>query len=230
MTPSRTDDIAAGADMKPQSFPEIAQQLIDVGKRFDARGWVLGTSGNFSSVLAHQPLKIAITPSAAFKGDLRSEDIVEVDERGAPVGAGRPSGETLVHLEIIRSRGAGAVLHTHSIWSTVLSDLHAQEGGFFIEGYEMLKGLDGVHSHDHREWVPIVENEQDMRRLARVVSDRLDRHPSAHGLLICRHGLYTWGANLNEAVRHVEILEFLLQAMGQTMAIRQAIARAAIES
>ena len=216
--------------MKPQSFPEIAQELVDVGKRFDARGWVLGTSGNFSSVLAHQPLRIAITPSTAFKGDLRPGDIVEIDERGTPIGTGRPSAEAFVHLEIIRSRGAGAVLHTHSVWSTVLSDLRAHDGGFFVEGYEMLKGLEGVHTHDHREWLPIVENDQDMRRLGRMVSDQLDRHPGAHAVLIRRHGLYTWGTNLTEAVRHVEILEFLLQAIGQTMAIRQALDRVSIES
>jgi methylthioribulose-1-phosphate dehydratase len=208
-----------------ESFPTIAQQLIDVGKRFDARGWVLGTSGNFSSVVAHEPLKIAITPSAAFKGHLRTDEIVEIDERGTAVGAGRPSAEALLHLEIVRSRGAGAVLHTHSIWSTILSDLHAGDGGLFIEGYEMLKGLDGVRTHEHREWVPIVDNDQDMRRLARVVSDLLDRHPSAHAILIRRHGLYSWGTTLDEAVRHVEILEFLLQAIGQTMALRQAMER-----
>jgi methylthioribulose-1-phosphate dehydratase len=209
--------------MTTQSFPKVAQDLIDVGKRFDARGWVLGTSGNFSSVVALDPLKIAITPSAAFKGHLRADEIVEIDERGAPVGAGRPSGEALLHLEIVRSRGAGAVLHTHSIWSTILSDLHAGDGGLVIEGYEMLKGLDGVRTHDHREWVPIVDNDQDMRRLGRVVSDVLDRHARAHAILIRRHGLYSWGTTLDEAVRHVEILEFLLQAMGQTMALRQAM-------
>ena len=173
---------------------------------------------------------MAITPSAAFKGELRSDEIVEIDERGAPVGAGRPSAEALIHLEIVRSRDAGAVLHTHSVWSTILSDLHADDGGLFIEGYEMLKGLDGVHTHDHREWVPIVDNDQNMPRLARVVSDALDRHPRTHAVLIRRHGLYTWGASLAEAVRHVEIIEFLLQAMGQTMAIRQGMERVTIES
>jgi len=33
------------------------------------------------------------------------------------------------------------VLHTHSVWSNILSDAHAREGGLSIEGYEMLKGL-----------------------------------------------------------------------------------------
>ncbi len=45
-------------------------------------------------------------------------------------------------------RGAGAVLHTHSVWSTL-----AGEGrdAVVIEGYEMLKGLAGVRTHEHRE-------------------------------------------------------------------------------
>jgi methylthioribulose-1-phosphate dehydratase len=41
----------------------------------------------------------------------------------------------------------------------------------------------------------------------------LDRYPDAHGFLIRRHGLYTWGTDLRDAVRHVEILEFLLQVI-----------------
>ena len=59
-------------------------------------------------------------------------------------GTGRPSAEARLHVEIVRARGAGAVLHTHSMWSTLLSDRHAARAGFAIEGYEMLKGLEGV--------------------------------------------------------------------------------------
>ena len=35
-----------------------------------------------------------------------------------------------------------------------------------ICGYEMLKGLHGVTTHEHREWIPVLENDQDMSRLA----------------------------------------------------------------
>ena len=72
----------------------------------------------------------------------------------------------------VRVRGAGAVLHTHSLWSTLLSDCHAAAGGLAIEGYEMLKGLEGVATHEHREWIPILENDQDMVRLAGGVRTR----------------------------------------------------------
>ncbi len=99
--------------------------------------------------------------------------------RAAAAGAspGKPSAETLLHLEIARRRQAGAVLHTHSVWTTVLSDLHGHAGGFSIEGYEMLKGLAGVSSHEHREWIPIVDNDQDMPRLAQRVGAMLEQQP-----------------------------------------------------
>jgi len=38
----------------------------------------------------------------------------------------------------------------------------------------------------------------------------------AHGLLIRRHGLYTWGRGFYEAVRHLEVLEFLLEVVGRS--------------
>ena len=79
----------------------------------------------------------------------------------------------------------------------------------------MLKCLDGVGTHVHREWVPIVGNDQDMERLAGVVRAELTEHPAAHAFLIRGHGLYTWGATLDEAERHVEILEFLFEAVGR---------------
>ena len=85
-----------------------------------------------------------------------------------------------------------------------------------IEGYEMLKGLAGVTSHEHRELVPIVDNDQDMSRLARRVGETLERYPKAHAFLLRRHGLYTWGDTLADAERHVEILEFLFETIGRT--------------
>jgi methylthioribulose-1-phosphate dehydratase len=196
---------------------EAAERLVAVGRRFDARAWVSGTSGNFSVVLSREPLRLAITPSAAWKGQLDPAAILEIDEAGRCLSsqAGRPSAESSLHLEIVRSRGARAVLHTHSVWSTVLTDLDGTGEALAIEGYEMLKGLEGVTTHEHREWVPILENDQDMARLAGRVRGVLADHPAAHGFLLRRHGLYTWGADIDQAIRHVEILEFLLEAVGR---------------
>ena len=198
------------------SKSDVALALCGIGHQFYKRGWVLGTSGNFSAVLSTNPLRLAITASSLHKGMLLPEHILEVDEDGQVVsGKGQPSAETLLHVEIVRARGAGAVLHTHSVWSTILSDVHAHDGGLAISGYEMLKGLDGVRTHEHREWIPIVPNDQDMPRLAEAVRRTLDRDITSHALLLHRHGLYTWGQTLPDAQRHVEILEFLFETVAR---------------
>jgi methylthioribulose-1-phosphate dehydratase len=196
----------------------VTPELTAIGRRFYDRGWVLGTSGNFSAVVSREPLRLAITASSVHKGLLQDADILEVDERGVPIAAatGKPSAETLLHVEIVRRRNAGAVLHTHSVWGTILSGAAPERDGLAISGFEMLKGLGGVSTHEHREWIPIVENDQDMVRLSRVVGETLERYPAAHAVLLRRHGLYTWGTTLADAERHVEILEFLFETIGRT--------------
>ena len=194
---------------------EFVKALAEIGRQFYARGWALGTSGNFSAVVSHDPLRLAITVSGVDKGLMTENDIVEIDERGTVIaGSGKPSAEASLHLAVARARGAGAVLHTHSIWSTILSDT-AATGGLEIEGYEMLKGLGGVHTHDHREWLPILDNTQDWASAVPRVESILKEQPHAHGFLIRKHGLYTWGRDLADAKRQGEILEFLFEVMGR---------------
>ena len=199
-------------------FMEIAVGLAAVARGFYGRGWLLGTSGNLSAVVQREPLRIAMSPSGVDKGELKAEQLLLIDERARIVSAhqGKPSDESLLHLRIVKDRGAGAVLHTHSVWNTILSDQYASEGGVTITGYEMLKGLQGVHTHEHTEFLPIIENAQDMPVLAELVGTTLNKHPAAHGFLLRRHGLYSWGQTLAEAKRHIEILEFLLETMGRT--------------
>jgi methylthioribulose-1-phosphate dehydratase len=201
----------------PLDLASAAEQIATVGRRFDARGWMLGTSGNLSVVMSREPFRLAITCSGTSKGDLNADAIVVVDADGSAVrsGMGKPSAETAVHIRIAGARGAGAILHTHSIWSTVMSAQHLPASGLAIEGYEMLKGLEGVTTHEHREWIPILENEQDMTRLSNRVGQLLTAHPLCHAFLLHRHGLYTWGETLPQAVRHLEIVEFLLEAVGR---------------
>src|SRR5262245_3352501 len=149
---------------KKISERDLRDHLVTIGRSFYERGWVMGTSGNFSAVLSSKPIRLVITRSAAHKGRLRPGELLQIDEAGRVRGrgAGRPSAETLLHLEIIKARGAAAVLHTHSVWGTILSDFHAKDSGMTLQGYEMLKGLAGVTTHEHREWIPIVANDQDM--------------------------------------------------------------------
>jgi len=206
-----------------EAFKQLATQLVEVGRRFYSRGWCSGTSGNFSAVLTRDPLTLAMTASGVDKGELTSDQVLHIDGQGIVLNGARlkPSDESPLHLRVARDLPVGAVLHTHSVWSTILSDLHAAEGHVSIEGYEMLKGLSNVHTHEHCEWLPIIDNSQVMSTLADTISDRLRQDPPIHGFLLRGHGLYTWGADLREAVRHVEILEFLLEAVGRANSLRR---------
>src|SRR5512145_1546143 len=114
-----------------QGFGEIAEKLAEVAKGFHGRGWLLGTSGNLSAVVQREPLRLAMSPSGVDKGELTPEQVLLIDQNARIISAhsGKPSDESLLHIRIVKERGAGAVLHTHSIWNTILSDLHASEGG-----------------------------------------------------------------------------------------------------
>jgi methylthioribulose-1-phosphate dehydratase len=206
--------------LRPVNFAKLAKELAEIGRSFYSRGWVLGTSGNFSAVVSREPLRLAITSTGLDKGNLAAAHFLEM---GADLrifrGKGRPSAEALLHLAIVRDREAGAVLHTHSVCGTVLSGAHAANAGVALEGYEMLKGLEGVRTHEHREWLPVLENSQDMAELSQLVSKTLREQPAIHGFLLRGHGLYTWGASLQEAKRHVEILEFLMETVVRSHAL-----------
>ena len=207
------------------NFDELAASLAAVAKSFHGRGWLLGTSGNLSAVVQREPLRLAMSPSGIDKGELTPDQLLSIDENARILSehSGKPSDESLLHLTIVKERGAGAVLHTHSVWNTILSDLYASEGGVTISGYEMLKGLEGVRTHEHSEWLPIIDNSQDMPALAEVVGTTLKENKAAHGFLLRRHGLYSWGDTLVQAKRHIEILEFLLETMGRTSLIKAAV-------
>jgi methylthioribulose-1-phosphate dehydratase len=182
-----------------------------------AKGWAPATSGNFSiradANQSSSSSRILITPSGLDKGTLTPADLLEVDSDGRPVsGAGKPSAETGLHLVLYRARPAArAILHVHTVWNTLISGYYAPRGFVPIEGYEILKGLSGVTTHQHYEQIPILENTQDYGALCAKLAEALDNYPAAHGVLLSRHGLYTWGESVAEARRHLEALEFLFE-------------------
>jgi methylthioribulose-1-phosphate dehydratase len=186
---------------------------------FYQRGWSLGTSSNYSVVLQQQPLQLLVTASGKHKGRLTRNDFVQVGADGKPLYEDQPkaSAETLLHVAIAQETTAGAILHTHSVWATVLSEQFFTEGAISITDYEMLKGLDDVTTHQHLEHLSIFDNTQDIAQLATDLRDRFQQQPEqlTHGFLIRQHGLYTWGETLDDAQRQIEVFEFLLECIGR---------------
>jgi methylthioribulose-1-phosphate dehydratase len=192
------------------SLQSIAESLCATARWCYTQGWVPATSGNFSLRVDG---RILVTASGLDKGTLTPDGLLEVDANGNVLsGEGKPSAETSLHLVLYRARpDAGAILHVHTIWNTLISARNASLGYVPLEGYELLKGLSGVTTHAHLERVPVIENSQNYADLAAQLAAALEANPQAHGVLLSRHGLYTWGQSVAEARRHLEALEFLFQ-------------------
>jgi ribulose-5-phosphate 4-epimerase/fuculose-1-phosphate aldolase len=98
--------------------------LCQVMSAIHQRGWCDGTGGNFSTVLCTEPLALLMAPSGVDKRSLEPADLIVVNGDGQVIsGNGKASAETLLHLTIIATTRAGAVLHTHSQAATLLSRL-----------------------------------------------------------------------------------------------------------
>ena len=210
----------------PQLLVSVASQiegLQDIGRRFYARGWSVGTSSNYSVVIDRDPLELLVTASGKHKEQLTSSDFVRVDRLGqsAPECHEKSSAETMLHCALAADPEVGCVLHTHSVWSTLLSDLYFDQRRLEITGYEMLKGLTGITTHEARVPIRIFDNTQDIPALAEQLlglreSGEADLN---HAFLLRGHGMYTWGRDLDSARRHVEILEFLFEVVGRKLSI-----------
>src|SRR5712691_6920472 len=91
------------------SFSNAVAELAQIGKGFYARGWVLGTSGNFSAVISREPLRLAMTSTGLDKGALTPPQFLEIDDAARVVrGDGQPSAEALLHVAIVNGVGASA--------------------------------------------------------------------------------------------------------------------------
>lgn len=191
---------------------EQAEALCRAAHECARRGWVPATSGNFSFRDA-QSGRIFITASGLDKGAITPGDLLEIDANCEVLaGVGKPSAETSLHGVLYRDRpGIGAIFHVHTVWNTQLSDRFASVGAVPLEDFELLKALSGVTTHRHRELVPILENSQEYAGLALELEAALRNYPAAHGVLLRRHGLYTWGESVAGARRHLEALEFLFE-------------------
>jgi methylthioribulose-1-phosphate dehydratase len=198
-----------------------ARALVECISRLYGRRWCDGTSGNFSLVVHRDPLRLLITRTGLDKGRVDVSDLLLVGAHGRPIEGEthKPSAETLLHVAIAHETDASVILHTHSIWNTLLSEHFLDQRGLTISGYEMLKGIEGVRGHREQVFVPILKNSQDIPALAESVVRVLGRRPGLRGLLIAGHGLYSWGTSVESAYRQVEAFEFLFQVVWRKLSV-----------
>ncbi|MGL5939814.1 MAG: methylthioribulose 1-phosphate dehydratase [Waterburya sp.] len=190
-------------------YQTTVDELIAIADWIGKKGWCPATGGNFSVRLDHH-LSL-VTASGVDKTNLQPDDFLVVKPTGVVhSGNKQPSAETLLHTTLYDlSLDIGAVLHTHTVAATVLSN-QTRGNNLTIQGYEMQKALNNVTTHETPVILPILDNNQDMKQLAVELKQRWQLEPFNYGFLVRGHGLYAWGQNLKQAQRHLEGLEFLL--------------------
>lgn len=184
-------------------------EVVALARWAGGLGLVPATSGNFSVRFGAEgagEASLAITMTGVDKSELGEAQVVVLSLREAEAGDPRLSAETPLHLErYAADPRVGAVVHVHPLEAVVLSRRHRGEGALSLEGWELAKALSGVSSHEATVTLPIVDNDQDLTRLAARVRERLAGEPATTwGYLVAGHGLYAFGRDAREARRHAE--------------------------
>ena len=192
---------------------DLAQSLVDTCRLFGERQWCPATGGNFSARLDNG--RCLITRSGCDKSRLAADDLIACSFDGEALETDyRPSAETALHTCLYRlDPQIGAVLHTHSVNSTVLSRRAGER--LELHGFEMQKAL-GNRTHDERIELLVFDNDQDIDALAQRLERQWRQQRLAQpGFLVRGHGLYAWGRDVDEARRNVEGFEFLFACLVQ---------------
>ncbi|NBD26454.1 methylthioribulose 1-phosphate dehydratase [Paenibacillus glycinis] len=188
-------------------------ELTDVKRLFANRGWFQGTSGNLSIRVgdyAPDDFHFAITASGKDKSLSTPEDFLFVDREGKPSEPTmlKPSAETLIHCEIYKQTGCGAIFHVHTVFNNLVSELFWERKSIPVDGVELIKAFN-IWDEEAQIDIPIVSNFAHIPSIVPEVTERLDKR--IPGIMLRKHGIYAWGANAFEAKRHLEAFEFLFE-------------------
>lgn len=185
--------------------------ICDLARSFYALGWVSGTGGG---ICIRDGEHVLIAPSGVQKERMQPDQMFTIALDGAIVN--RPADETLrpsecssLFLKAINLRGAGAVIHSHSMSAMAATLLFDKE--FSISHLEMIKGIQGMGYADTLV-VPIIENTARECDLADALEEAILQYPKTFAVLVRRHGVYVWGADWIRAKTHAECYDYLFRA------------------
>jgi len=187
-----------------------SQLIAELCRQFYQLGWVSGTGGGIS---IREGDRIYMAPSGVQKERLHPDDMFVLDAEGrtihAPETTCKLSECAPLFMNAYRLRGAGAVMHSHSVHAVMATLVFERE--FEITHLEMIKGIRGHGYHD-RLVVPIIENTARESELADSMAAAIEAYPNADAVLVRRHGVYVWGKDWVQAKTQAECYDYLFEA------------------
>lgn len=188
--------------------------MCELGRLFYDLGWASGTGGG---ICVREGEHVVIAPSGVQKERMHAADMFTVALDGTVVTRPadpelRPSECTSLFLKPIRMRGAGAVIHSHSLHAVMATLLFERE--FAISHLEMIKGIAGM-AYGDRLVVPIIDNTARECDLAESLEAAIAAYPQTYAVLVRRHGVYIWGRDWVQAKTHAECYDYLFRAAAE---------------
>ena len=177
--------------------------VVEAAQEMAALGLVTGTSGNVSvrlPDLGDASGLLAITPTGIHYGELTEESIAVTDLDVEPVeGELPPSSESLLHIAVYRARpDVGAVIHTHSVYSSVIAVSGIDIPPLIDEMVVAIGGAVRVSQYGFPGSEQLADN----------VSEALGPRNAA---LVKNHGAVGVGRDLREALAVCTLLERVAQ-------------------
>ena len=163
----------------------VCRQIIETCRELERRGLNQGSSGNVSARMGEDCF---ITPTAMPYNVMQPEDIVRLRSDGSHTGRREPSSEWRFHVDIYRKRpDVGAIVHTHSGFSTTLACLRRE-----IPAFHYMIALFGGNSIRCCEYATY-GTQALSDHLLKALEDR-------NAALMGNHGLVVLGPNIGRAL------------------------------
>lgn len=218
-----SDKRVAPRDPSMQRERATPRLISELCRQFYTLGWVSGTGGGIS---IRDAQGVWIAPSGVQKERIDPDDVyllrdgvwdrVEVLEGPRDPNL-RISECQPLFFNAYRSRNAGAVIHSHSVWAVLAARLAGVSSGpdgaageFRSRNLEMQKGLRGHGCFDELR-VPIIPNTARESQLTASMAEAIDAYPDVDAVIVAGHGIYVWGRDWVEAKTQAECLDFLLR-------------------
>ena len=169
-------------------------------------GLVVLTWGNVSAITEDRRY-VVIKPSGVDYAAMKPEQMVVTDLEGNLVeGALRPSSDLRTHLALYRAfPSVGAVVHTHSRYAAAMAQAERSLPCYGTTHADTFYGPVPCTRHLTEEEV---RGDYEGNTGAVIVETFREIDPAAvPGVLVCKHGPFTWGPTCQKAVENALVLE-----------------------
>jgi L-ribulose-5-phosphate 4-epimerase len=194
------------------------EKVFNATRELVERQSVLHSWGNVSAIDRELEV-IVIKPHKTNIKDLRPGDMVVIDLNGKVLdGSKTPSFDASTHLVLYNKfPEIGAIVHTHSMWASC-----------WAQACKSIPPLGVTHIDQFYGEIPCTreltdsEIEHDYEKATgNVIVEALDGLDPVKtpAVLVCRHGPFIWGKDLESALKNASILEEVAQMAYITLQI-----------